>query len=297
MPELYGTFSLNGAEVKENQVQILNNQQDNILYFNLNNDNTMNNFTIIYNISIETNYSSVCTIDIIILPSYSNCPNNINENITKTEFKENLLNNILCIDSSSIINGFDFIALILSLDKNNSQGEINKDSGIDLDNCVTELKNHYNLTDDQNLIVIKSEPKELENKGMTLEVYDNIGQKLDLSFCQSKIKVTKNLESVEGLDIQTAKEFSKQGIDVFNAEDKFFNDICHPFNSKDGIDITLSDRRKDIFQNFTFCQNGCSYEGIDFNLSVANCICDASISQETSSEDTENNNKNIEKNP
>ena len=125
---------------------------------------------------------------------------------------------------------------------------------------------------------------------MTLEVYDNIGQKLDLSFCQSKIKVTKNLESVEGLDIQTAKEFSKQGIDVFNAEDKFFNDICHPFNSKDGIDITLSDRRKDIFQNFTFCQNGCSYEGIDFNLSVANCICDASISQETSSEDTENNN-------
>ena len=55
----------------------------------------MNNFTIIYNISIETNYSTVCTIDISFLPSSSNCPNNLNENITKLEFKENLFNNIL----------------------------------------------------------------------------------------------------------------------------------------------------------------------------------------------------------
>ena len=143
------------------------------------------------------------------------------------------------IDSSSIINGFDFIASIYSLDKNNSQGEINKDiSGIDLDNCLIELKTHYNLTNEQNLIIIKSESKESENKGIKLEIYDNTGQILNLAKCKSKIKVTKNLESVEGIDIQTAKEFSEQGIDVFNAKDKFFNDICHPFNSKDGIDIT-----------------------------------------------------------
>ena len=40
LPQLYGTFLLNGVEVSENQVQILNNKQDNILYFNSNNDNT-----------------------------------------------------------------------------------------------------------------------------------------------------------------------------------------------------------------------------------------------------------------
>ena len=293
LPQLYGKFLLNNVELTENNEQILNNQQDNILYFNSNNDNTVNNFTIIYNISIEIAYSSVCTIDLTILSHSSNCPNKLNENITKSEFKENLLNNILCIDLSSIINGFDFIAFILSSDNNGQHEEINKGiSGLNLDNCVSELKAYYNLTDDQNLIVLKSESKESENEAVTLEVYDNTGQKLDISKCKSKIKVTKNLESVEGIDIQTAKEFSEQGVDVFNAKDEFFNDICHPFNSKDGIDITLSDRRKDIFQNFTFCQNGCSYEGIDFNLSIANCICDASILQETSSENIEINNNN-----
>ena len=296
LPKIYGTLSLNDTELTEDQVQILNNQQDIILYFNSNNDNTVNNFTILYNISIETNYSSICAIDLTILSSSSICPNKLNENITKIEFKENLTNNILCIDSSSIINGFDFIGLILSSDKDSQQKEINKGiSGLDLDNCVTELKAYYNLNDDQNLIVIKSKSKESENEAVTLEIYDNTGRKLDIAKCKSKIKVTKNLELVEGIDIQTAKEFSEQGIDVFNAEDKFFNDICHPFNSKDGIDITLSDRRKDIFQNFTFCQNGCSYDGIDFNLSVANCICDASILQEISSEDTEKKDNNNDK--
>ena len=72
---------------------------------------------------------------------------------------------------------------------------------------------------------MKSESKESENEAVSLEIYDNTGRKLDLAKCKSKIKVTKNLESVEGIDIQTAKEFSEQGIDVFNAKDKFFNDI------------------------------------------------------------------------
>ena len=151
LPQFYGTFSLNDVELTENNKQTLNNQQDYILYFNSNNDNTVNNFTIIYNISIEIGYSSVCTIDLTILLHSSNCPNNLKENITKTKFKENLLNNILCIDLSSIINGFDFIAFILSSDNNGQHEEINKGiSGLNLDNCVAELKAYHNLTDDHN---------------------------------------------------------------------------------------------------------------------------------------------------
>ena len=276
----------------------MNNHLDNIIYFNSNNNNTVNNFTILYNISIETTYSSVCTIDISILQSSSNCDlisSKINKNMTKVVFKNLILNNILCINSDSLINGFDFIALIVSSDKVDPKEEIKKGiSGINLDNCVSELKTHYNITDDHNLLVLEAESKDTENRAISLEVYDDTGRKLDLAFCKSKIKVMKNLELEGGIDIQIAKEFSEQGIDVFNAEDKFFNDICHPFNSKDGIDITLSDRRKDIFQNFTFCQNGCNYDGIDFNfnLSVANCICEPSLLQEKSSEDSENNNNN-----
>ena len=102
----------------------------------------------------------------------------------------------------------------------------------------------------------------------------------------------KYIGNEEGIDIQTAKEFSEQGIDVFNPKDSFFNDICHSFKNK--ADIILKDRRDDIFQNITFCQDGCIYNGINYDLMAANCICDISILKGISSENDENNNnKNI----
>ena len=67
------------------------------------------------------------------------------------------------------------------------------------------------------------------------------------------------------------------GIDIFNASSEFFNDICVKTN--DGKDIILSDRRTDIFQNISFCQDGCKYEGMNYNLMVANCKCDSSSLQ------------------
>ena len=197
-------------------------------------------------------------------------------------------------DSSSVINGTDFIAIILSSDEIDPVEQIKQGiSGIDLGNCIPELKDHYQLADDQDIVVLEMESKETEGKSVILEVYDNSGQKLDLTICKSEIKIMKYIGDEEGIDIETAMEFSEQGIDVFNAKDSFFNDICHPFNSKDGTDIVLSDRRDDIFQNATFCQDGCTYNGMNYNLMAANCICDATILQGISSEDNDNNNDKI----
>ena len=143
--------------------------------------------------------------------------------------------------------------------------------------------------------------KKTKDKGLTLEVYDNLGKKLDFSICESEIIIMKYIGDEEGIDIEAAKEFYEQGIDVFNPKDEFFNDICHSFNSKEGTDIVLKDRRKDIFQNFTFCQDGCIYNSINYDLMAAKCICDASILQGISSENDEKNNNtfsssNIENN-
>ena len=64
----------------------------------------------------------------------------------------------------------------------------------------------------------------------------------------------KYIGDVEELDIESAKGLSEKGIDIFNANDDFFNDICHNYESSDNKDIILTDRRKDIYQNATFCQ-------------------------------------------
>ena len=81
----------------------------------------------------------------------------------------------------------------------------------------------------------------------------------------------KYIGDVKELDIDSAKGLSELGIDAFNAADEFFNDICHQYENKDGKDIILTDRRNDIYQNATFCQDGCTYNGINYDLMAANC--------------------------
>ena len=113
-----------------------------------------------------------------------------------------------------------------------------------------------------------------------MDIYDISGRKLNLSVCKQEIKVMVYLgNDIEELNIESAMGLADQGIDVFNPSDEFFNDICHYYNNKEGKDIIINDRRTDFYQNAAFCQGGCKYDGMDYNLMIANCICDSSIIQ------------------
>ena len=98
----------------------------------------------------------------------------------------------------------------------------------------------------------------------------------------------------EELNIQSAIDFADKGIDVFNPEDDFFNDICHQYDNSDGKDIILTDRRTDIYKNATFCEDGCTYIVMNYDLMTANCICDSSYLQMDEKNKT-NEEKSIEK--
>ena len=56
----------------------------------------------------------------------------------------------------------------------------------------------------------------------------------------------KYIGDIDQINIESAMNLASQGIDIFNASDNFFNDICTPINNNDGKDIILIDRRKDI---------------------------------------------------
>ena len=163
-------------------------------------------------------------------------------------------------------------------------------------NCKSCKKNYYplfdNISDDEKLIIVNMEQKynktrENKNdenssvdlgKNMQIEVYDISGKKLDLSVCKEEIKVMKYIGDVEELNIDLTKELSNQGIDAFNRNDKFFNDICHSLKNR-SQDIILKDRVADIYQNVDLCQKGCVYNGMNYTLKIANCICDSSMLQ------------------
>ena len=94
------------------------------------------------------------------------------------------------------------------------------------------------------------------------------------------------------LDIDSAIYLANKGIDVFNPRDDFFNNICKQNADINNKDMILIDRRTDIFQNATFCQNGCSYKGMNYDLMAANCLCDSYSLEFEENKNNENNNKN-----
>ena len=210
------------------------------------------------------------------------------------------------VNSSKVINGSNFLAIVLSSDNMNSEEQLkNGISSVDLGNCTNVIKEYYNISQEENIIVLNMETKNNKSKmnesiinedksfdlgkNTQLEIFDFSGRKLNISVCKEDIKIMKYFGDVEKqLNMDSAKSLSKQGVDVFNKNDAFFNDICHPYENSDGKDIILSDRRNEIYQDVTFCQNGCTYNGINYNLKAANCICNSIYLQE---ENTQNNEK------
>ena len=221
------------------------------------------------------------------------------QEIIISEFKDNFFSNINAyINSIQFINCTNFMGIFINSNNMNPDEQIKKGiSAIDLGNCTQIIKEYYNISKYESIIVLNLETKKDINKNVKsidlgkktrIEIYDISGTKLDLSICKEDIKVMKYIGDVKELDIQSAKTFSEQGIDVFTARDEFFNDICHPYDSPDGRDIIINDRRTYIFQNVTFCQVGCSYLGMNYDLMVANCLCDSSLLQRGGKNITEN---------
>jgi len=230
----------------------------------------------------------------------------VKQTSSSSDFKNIFLNNITSfLNSPSVINGSDFIAAVLSSDDIDPEEQLKKGiSAIDLGNCTQEIKDFYNLSKDESFIILnmeskKNETKDEENnkndksfdigKNTQIEIYDNSGRKLNLSVCEEEIKVMKYIGDIEQLDLNSAMNLANKGVDIFNSNDDFFNDICQKYDNTDGKDIIIEDRRKEIFKDVSFCQTGCTYTGMNYEFKAANCICDSSTIQNDLEENNYNN--------
>ena len=229
----------------------------------------------------------------------------IEPSINYSEFKNKISTYIsyisLFVNSSKVINGTDFIAMIFSADNMDPKEQLkNGISAVDLGNCEKIIKDYYNMTQGESLIVLNMESKinkseENENtyidlgKNTKLQIYDFSGKKLDLSVCEENIKVMKYINDiVDEKDIIYAKNYYTEGIDVFNAKHNFFNDICFYYDNNAEKDIILNDRRNEMYKYAAFCQHGCHYDGIDYELMYVNCQCNSKALQ---NDDINNNQK------
>ena len=165
----------------------------------------------------------------------------------------------------------------------NSKNNTNQLSKIDLGECEQLLKDHYEISEDISLIIIKYE--KISNfsyeREIQYEVYDPISKsKLDLSIC-SKVDITIYTPVVLSDELlQLYNQLKEQGYDLFNLNSAFYRDICVPYTSPNGTDVLLDDRIEYFFNNNeTSCQSNCKFEEYSLEEQLLKCDCDVSNSE------------------
>ena len=152
---------------------------------------------------------------------------------------------------------------------------------LELAGCPEKLRDYYGIADDVSLTTLQMA---IERPGQTDQISyaffnSETGERLDLSLCEGeKINVTVKISTTEGVNITQAEEFAAMGIDVYNSSDPFFNDVCIPYTSESGKDVTLEERRKNYYQNVSFCEEGCNFTGVNLREEAASCECEVKTS-------------------
>ena len=173
---------------------------------------------------------------------------------------------------------FQITTLENELSSLNGNGSSNI-SIIDLGDCGDLLKAHYNISEDQNLIFLKYEKitEIASDRNIQYEIYHPVYKyKLNISICETtsiSIYVPVNLPEEAK---QKYEELEKQGYDLFDPNNSFYQDICTPFESEDGTDVPLNDRKNDYYKNYnnnTQCQGNCQYSDYLSNSNYLKCEC------------------------
>ena len=144
-----------------------------------------------------------------------------NDKISTENNKELIFDFISSNSSSSVTSKSELIQVISTSDKMSIEEQLKTGvSPVDLGNCTNIIKEFYNISKEENLIILNQEKRNnnRQNKSSDnndnsislgkysqIEIYDLSGRKLDLSVCKTGIKILKYLGDVETLNINSAK--------------------------------------------------------------------------------------------
>ena len=163
----------------------------------------------------------------------------IKENETLDEilkyYQDNLLN---IIKNSNVTNGEDYIqieknvAYIVTTTENQKNNKENNYSTIDFGECEDTLKEKYNISQNDSLILFKIDVLIDNILKVEYELYypftENNLTKLDLSFCKDK-----------KIDILIPINIPFNEIDKYNISSGLYNDICYTLTTESGTDEIL----------------------------------------------------------
>ena len=194
------------------------------------------------------------------------------------QFKENILNENY--NKNNTIIKTENVALQISTLEDQKKSLDPTISTIDLGECENILKDNNHIPREVPLIILKTDIKseDLSSTYVQYEIYNPYNySKLDLNDCK-EVKIVVNVPvNLDSNTLSVYDSLSESGYNLFDSEDDFYNDICSTYTSANGTDMTLEDRKKEIYSasgNITMCQTGCIFESYNKTTKKAKCNCD-----------------------
>ena len=155
---------------------------------------------------------------------------------------------------------------------------------IDFTECESILRGCYNISNSSFITLLQLEIYNNNSKSLInqveYEAYDDNFTKLNLNLCKDvniQIYYAIKEDMLINIDVETINSLKNKGVDVFNINDSFFWDVCQPYSSDKGNDLILEDRIKDLYQNYSLCEEGCTYN--DLSLENMTILCDCKIKE------------------
>ena len=173
----------------------------------------------------------------------------------------------------------------IKISKINSNIYKNISTYIDFSSCEQKLREENQLDDSYLLTVFQIELDNPNEQRLIDDVkycvFNEEKKMIDLSVCET-IEIHYEINT-SLINMEKVNYYSEIGIDVFNIKEDFFNDICYPY-FEHGSDMILKDRVSDIYENYSLCENNCSYIGVNLTLNRSICKCSVKTSIDSSVE-------------
>ena len=180
-------------------------------------------------------------------------------------FLDDLLENLIDTKEDLILEEKNILYQITTSDNQNNKIYYNL-STIKLGKCEQILKDKNNLTENESLIIFKTE---YHIEGYNIPIID-----YEVYNPRTKNKINLNLCKSEKIDIFHSVTIDENELFKYDPENDFYNDICYSYTTKDKTDIILNDRKKEFLENnLTLCENNCKFNGYNSKSHSVFCKC------------------------
>ena len=220
----------------------------------------------------NNNYNINCNINDYL---YNSCKiifkSNKDKELLVQNIKKAILDNSLDTLLLDIINGYKNIVIyeekeIYQITTLSKQKYYSNLSIIDLNLCERILRDHYNMKNEEEIIIFTVEHiiKDFKIPIIEYELFTENGNiNLDLGLC-NKTFIYYNLPVT----------INENELYKYDPNSDYYNKLCNQYTTDFSTDITIYDRRNDYKENkLSLCEANCTYKGYNSTTRSALCEC------------------------